>query len=61
MLAGEVEPPRESRDALIDMAVANGDEHVIKFTEACLREYNLNPSPAYLAAARHSIDILVAG
>ena len=59
--AGEVEPPRESRDALIDMAVANGDEHVIKFTEACLREYDLNPSPAYLAAARHSIDTLAAG
>jgi hypothetical protein len=56
--AGEVEPPRESRDTLIDMAVANGDEHVIKFTEACLREYDLNPSPAYLAAARHSISTL---
>jgi questin oxidase-like protein len=58
--AGEVEPPRESRNTLIDMAVANGDEHVIKFTEACLREYDLNPSPAYLAAARHSITVLTA-
>jgi hypothetical protein len=58
---GEIEPPRESRDTLIDMAVANGDEHVIKFTEACLREYDVNPSPVYLAAARHSIDMLVAG
>jgi len=56
----EIEPPRESRDILIDMAVANGDEHVIKFTEACLREYDLNPSPAYLAAARHSSGILTA-
>ena len=55
-----VEPPRESRDTLIDMAVANGDEHVIKFTEACLREYDRNPLPAYLAAARHSSAILTA-
>jgi hypothetical protein len=55
-----VEPPRESRDTLIDMAVASGDEHVIKFTKACLREYDLNPSPAYLAAVRHCSDILTA-
>lgn len=55
-----IEPPRESRDALIDLAVANGDEHVIKFTEACLREYDLNPSPVYLAAAHHAGKILVA-
>ena len=58
--AGETEPPRESRETLIDMAVANGDEHAIKFTEACLREFELNPSPAYLAAARHALGILVA-
>lgn len=59
-LAGEIEPPRESPDTLVDMAVANGDEHAIKFTEACLREHELNPSPAYLAAARHAIGMLVA-
>lgn len=53
-----IEPPRESRDAVIDLAVANGDEHVMKFTEACLREYDLNPSPVYLAAARHVRGIL---
>ncbi|HUE30972.1 MAG TPA: questin oxidase family protein, partial [Verrucomicrobiae bacterium] len=35
--AGELEPPSESGDSLIDMAIANGDEHAIKFTEACLR------------------------
>jgi hypothetical protein len=58
--AGEIEPPRESRDTLIDRAIANGDEHAIKFTEACLREYDLNPSPAYLAAAHHAIGVLVA-
>jgi len=42
------------------MAIANGDEHAIKFTEACLREHELTPSPAYLAAARHAIGVLVA-
>jgi len=56
--AREIESPRESRETLIDMAIANGDEHAIKFTEACLREHALNPSPAYLAAARHAFDIL---
>lgn len=42
------------------MAIANGDEHATKFTEACLRECDLNPSPAYPAAARHAIGVLVA-
>jgi len=54
----EIEPPRESRETLIDMAVANGDEHAIKFTEACLREHALNLSPVYLRAARHALDML---
>lgn len=34
---------------IIDRAVYFGDEHAIKFTEACLREYALNPDPAFLA------------
>jgi hypothetical protein len=42
----------ESKEDLIDRAVKNGDEHAIKFTEACLREYALNPKPVYLLAAR---------
>lgn len=50
--------PHESRDELINLAVTNGDEHVIKLTEACLREYELNPQPEYLAAARHAMDFL---
>jgi hypothetical protein len=33
----EVEPQGQDEDSVIDRAVANGDEHVIKFTEACLR------------------------
>ena len=43
--------PAESpaREDLIDRAVFSGDEHAIKFTEACLREYDLRPDPAFLA------------
>ncbi len=36
---------------LIDRAVASGDEHAIKFTEACLREHRIRPNAIYLAAA----------
>ncbi len=46
------------RDELIDRAVATGDEHAIKFAEACLREHALNPKPVYLAAARHASGVL---
>jgi hypothetical protein len=40
--------------ALIDAAIAHGDDHVIKLTEACLREYALEPAPVFLHAARHA-------
>ncbi len=50
--------PQETPETLVDMAVAHGDEHVIKFTEACVREYDLNPMPAYLAAARRTCELL---
>ena len=43
--------PSESREELIDRAVKAGGAHSIKFTEACLREYSLNPNPIYLIAA----------
>jgi len=59
-VTGTIDPPAESPATLVDMAIANGDEHAIKFTETCLREFALNPSPAYLAAARHAIGMLVA-
>lgn len=59
--ADEIEPPRESAETLVDLAVANGDEHAIKLVEACLREHACDPSPAYLAAARHATLTLVAG
>lgn len=41
---------------LIEQAVAARDEHAIKFTEACLREYRLSSDPAFVAAAR---DVVV--
>jgi hypothetical protein len=31
--------------------VASGDEHAIKMTEACLREYRIAPAPVFAAAA----------
>src|SRR5207237_10025283 len=50
--AGELEPPRESRDTLLDMAIPNGGEHAVKFTEACPRGHELRPAPACCDAAR---------
>lgn len=40
-----------NREDLIDRAVSTGDEHGFKFTEACLREYSIDPQPIYVAAA----------
>jgi hypothetical protein len=56
--AGEIAPPPESRATLVDLAIANGDEHAIKLTEACLREDAIRPSAAYRAAARHASRVL---
>jgi hypothetical protein len=36
---------------LADRAVASGDEHAIKFTEACLRVHRLAPDQVFLVAA----------
>lgn len=57
-VAGDVEPPTESAQTLVDMAVANGDDHAIKFTEACLREHARRPSPVYLTAIRRALKLL---
>ena len=50
------EEPGVDRDELIDRAVAAGGAHSIKFTEACLREFALNPNPVYLVAARDAAE-----
>jgi hypothetical protein len=57
---GSPEPgaQRTTREALIAAAVKSGDEHAIKFTEACLRLDAAVPSPAYEAAASRAIELL---
>lgn len=52
-----VQVPTDIED-LVDQAVATGDEHAIKFTEACIREHALNPDPFYLMAARDATERL---
>jgi len=54
----EIEPCQEDEDELVDRALAHGDEHVIKFTEACLHRNSFSPSPAYLAAADHVLGMI---
>ncbi len=43
--------PKSEIDELVDRAIAHKEEHVIKLTEACLRENRIRPDPAYRAAA----------
>ncbi|MGC2200346.1 MAG: questin oxidase family protein [Stellaceae bacterium] len=55
----EVFPHRElDENILVDHAVANGDEHVIKFTEACLRRHALDPLPVYPAAVESALRLM---
>ena len=57
-MAEDIEPCAQNTETLIDRAVANGDEHVIKFTEACLRRNALAPSPIYRAAVDHALGTI---
>jgi len=54
--ATDAEVPRGAD--LVDRAIATGDEHAIKLTEACLREHAVNPKPVYLRAAQHAVRLL---
>jgi hypothetical protein len=54
----EIETGDDDGQALVDRAVANGDEHVVKFTEACVARHKIAPSPAYPAAIRHALGIV---
>jgi hypothetical protein len=38
-------------EELRERAAEHGDEHAMKFTEACLREYAIRPDRKYLVAA----------
>jgi hypothetical protein len=44
-----------AREELADRALATGDEHAIKFTEACFRENAIRPSPIYARAAADGV------
>jgi hypothetical protein len=43
---------------LVDRAVATGDVHAIKLTEACLRLYSESPDPLLLHAAARASELL---
>jgi hypothetical protein len=45
-------------EPLVDQAVQNGDEHVVKFAEACWARHKIAPSPVYLAAIRHALECM---
>jgi hypothetical protein len=57
-MAGNVDRSEEDGSELVDRAVTHGDEHVIKFTEACLSRNALRPSPVYFAAIRHVLGMI---
>lgn len=57
-LADAGEPAAHPQE-LADAAVEHGDDHVIKLTEACLRQFQLTGDPTLLVAAerfRHRIE-----
>jgi hypothetical protein len=58
VLAESIEPAEKKPEQLAEQAIANGDEHVIKFTEACLSRHRVAASDAYLAAADHVTGII---
>ncbi len=60
-VAGDGDAPSPAPEALVAAAVANGDDHAIKLTEACLREHALAPDPVYLRAASHALGALPGG
>lgn len=47
-----------NQEDLIEQAVTSNEEHAIKFTEACLSEYKLNPKEIYLQAANDALGRL---
>jgi hypothetical protein len=57
-MAEDIEPHEENEDDLADRATAHGDEHVIKFTEACLQRHAISPSPVYFAAIDHVLGVI---
>ncbi len=58
VVAADVAAREAGAESLVDRALANGDEHVIKFTEACLGRHRIAPSPAYPAAVAHVLTVI---
>jgi hypothetical protein len=58
VIADAVQDGAEDTERLIDQAVMNGDEHAIKFTEACLQFNERRLSPAFDAAVRHALGAI---
>jgi hypothetical protein len=50
--------PSPSADELADRAVATGDEHAVKLTEACLRLEAVTPDPLLRHAAARAAELL---
>ncbi len=57
-LSIDIAPGEANAESLIERALANGDEHVIKFTEACFYRDALAPSPAYPAAVANVLGVI---
>ena len=57
-LSADTAPGEEDAESLIERALANGDEHVIKFAEACFYRHALAPSPAYPAAVANVLGMI---
>ena len=52
------DPPKDEPikiEDLVERAAQSNEEHAIKFTEACLREYSFNPKQVYLQAAHEGL------
>lgn len=54
--AGDDDAPVADLAELVARAAEHRDTHVVKFTEACAREYARRPDPVYLRAAHRVID-----
>jgi hypothetical protein len=57
-MAEDAEPCSQDTQTLIDRALVNGDEHVVKITEACLRRDALVPSSTYRAVVGHALGTM---
>jgi len=57
---GTFESERPDLDALVERAVAHGDEHAIKLAEACRTAYLREPAPELPAALRRALELIPA-